>query len=192
MARQASAQNTQMAKRSAQRSIQFEDEAAEKIASGIVGVAVSYSVNYFQSIEDSFLKEQSYYIKDIQWMACEDFTVERGLQQLEEYVSTWEMHDSWLHCTDFLHEEDQKYYKRYHYKMKWSIPTRRKPIPRATASVYFIIQISKIRPATLPIEVFFILESNRMEYRPRETRFREKWLKDIIESKIFLMKNITF
>ena len=28
----------------------------------------------------------------------------------------------------------------------WSIPTRRKPIPRATASVYFTIKISKFKP----------------------------------------------
>ncbi|XP_030066028.1 A-kinase anchor protein 14 [Microcaecilia unicolor] len=181
-----------MLRHSGQRSVPSEDdcdtEAVEKIAANIVQLAITRSVH---NIESS-LKVQSYYIKNIEWMACEDFTVERGLQQLEEYVSTWEIHDSWLHCTDFLHEEDQKYCKRYHYRMKWSIPTRRKPIPRATASVYFIIQLSKIKPLTLPIEVLFILESNRMEHRPGKTRFREKWLKDIIESKILLMKNITF
>ncbi|XP_029463693.1 A-kinase anchor protein 14 isoform X2 [Rhinatrema bivittatum] len=114
------------------------------------------------------------------------------MQQLEDYVSTWELHDSWLHCTDFLHIEEQKYCTRYHYKMKWSIPTCRKPIPQATASVYFIIQISKIKPPTFPVEVFFILESNRLEHRPGKTRFREKWLKDIIESKTIMMESITF
>lgn len=29
-------------------------------------------------------------------------------------------------------------------------------------------------------------------YRPGQTRFREKWLKDIIESKLILMSSITF
>ena len=28
----------------------------------------------------------------------------------------------------------------------WSIPTRRKPIPRSTASVYFTFEVSKIKP----------------------------------------------
>uniref|UniRef100_A0A8B9PMG7 A-kinase anchor protein 14 n=1 Tax=Apteryx owenii TaxID=8824 RepID=A0A8B9PMG7_APTOW len=91
--------------------------------------------------------EAEYVIKNIQWTTCENFTVERGQQQIEEYISTWEFHESWLHWSEFLEEEELKYSKRYHYRVCWSIPTRRKPIPRATASVYLIIEISKIKPA---------------------------------------------
>ncbi|XP_010210416.1 PREDICTED: A-kinase anchor protein 14 [Tinamus guttatus] len=131
-----------------------------------------------------------YDIKNIQWTTCKDFTVQRGQEQIEEYISTWEFHESWLHWTQFLREEDMKYSKRYHYRVCWSTPTRRKPIPRATASVYFIIEVSKIKPATLPVEVFFILETSRLIHRPGECRFREKWLKDIIENKIILMESL--
>ncbi|XP_008167254.3 A-kinase anchor protein 14 isoform X3 [Chrysemys picta bellii] len=105
---------------------------------------------------------------------------------------TWEFHESWLHWSDYLQEEELKYSRRYHYRVRWSIPTCRKPIPRATACIYFIIEISKIKPPTLPVEVFFILESNRLIHRPGQCRFREKWLKDIIESKRILMDSITF
>ncbi|KFV44951.1 A-kinase anchor protein 14, partial [Gavia stellata] len=87
-----------------------------------------------------------YVTKNIQWTTGNDFTVERGRQQIEELISTWEVHKSWLHWSEFLQEEELKYSKRYHYRVCWSVPTRRKPIPRATASVYFVIEISKIKP----------------------------------------------
>ncbi|NXP10126.1 AKA14 protein, partial [Thinocorus orbignyianus] len=129
-------------------------------------------------------------IKNIQWITGNDFTVERGQQQIEEYISTWDVHVSWLHCSEFLQEEELKYSKRYHYRVCWSVPTRRKPIPRATASVYFVIEISKTKPATSPVEVFYTLESSRLIHRPGQRPFREKWLKDIIESKIILMERL--
>ncbi|XP_074864142.1 A-kinase anchor protein 14 isoform X2 [Carettochelys insculpta] len=78
-------------------------------------------------------REAEYVIQNIQWTLCKDFTVERGQQQIEEYVA----------------EEELKYSKRYHYRVRWSIPTCRKPIPRTTACVYFIIEISKIKPPLL-------------------------------------------
>ncbi|XP_078542097.1 A-kinase anchor protein 14 [Lissotriton helveticus] len=137
-------------------------------------------------------KEQSYVIRNIKWTSCEEFTVNKGIKQIEDYISTWEVHESWLHCTDFLREDELEFCKRYHYKTRWSLPTCRKPIPRAIACVYFIIEISKIKPCTFPVEVFFFLESNRLEHRPGKTRFREKWLKDIIESKNNLMESILF
>ncbi|XP_068107203.1 A-kinase anchor protein 14 [Hyperolius riggenbachi] len=142
--------------------------------------------------EEDTVKGQKHTTNNIEWMQCKDFTVELGRRQIEEYVSTWEFHESWLYCTDFLRGEEMEYNKLFHYRMRWSIPTRRKPIPRATACVYFTIQISKIKPPTLPVEVFFIFESNRLVHRPGQTRFREKWLKDIIESKNIMMDSITF
>ncbi|XP_063289437.1 A-kinase anchor protein 14 [Pelobates fuscus] len=126
------------------------------------------------------------------WVPCKDFSVELGMKQIEEYISTWELHESWLHCTDFLKDEEIEFSKLFHYRTRWSIPTRRKPIPRATACIYFTIQISKIKPNTFPVEVFFIFESTRLVHRPGQTRVREKWLKDIIESKIIMMDSITF
>ncbi|KAM6197950.1 A-kinase anchor protein 14 [Sarcoramphus papa] len=151
-------------------------------------------VRVFPEGFDSILSilETEYVIKNIQWTTGNSFTVERGQQQIEELISTWGVHESWLHWSEFLQEEELKDSKRYHYRVCWSIPTRRKPIPRATASIYFIIEISKIKPATLPVEVFFTLESSRLIHRPEQCQFREKWLKDIIENKIILMERQTF
>lgn len=72
------------------------------------------------------------------------------------FLQTWELHESWLHFTSYLYEEELKYTKRYHYRVRWSIPTCRKPIPQATANIYFVIEISKIKPA-VSILTFAIL-----------------------------------
>ncbi|XP_071425575.1 A-kinase anchor protein 14 [Pithys albifrons albifrons] len=130
-------------------------------------------------------------IKNIQWTTGNNFTVEGGRQQIEELISTWDIHESWLHHSEFLEEEELKDSKRYHYRACWGIPTRRKPIPRATASVYFVIVISKLKPDTSPVEVFFRLESSRLIRRPEEFQFREQWLKDIIENKIILIERLS-
>ncbi|NXX83955.1 AKA14 protein, partial [Urocolius indicus] len=134
-----------------------------------------------------------YVTKNIQWTTGNNFTVDRGRQQIEEYITTWEIHDRWLHWSEFLREEELKYSKRYHYRVCWSIPTRRKPIPRATASVYFVIEISKVKPALAKLGFNFVLTVSPLfvsSSRPEQCQFREKWLKDIIENKITLMERL--
>ncbi|XP_055500047.1 A-kinase anchor protein 14 [Leucoraja erinacea] len=146
-------------------------------------------------VEQLLIKEGKgeYRIPNIEWVPSKDFTVTIGAKQIEEYVSkTWEFKDCWLHCLDYLSEEELEYQIHHHYRVRWSIPTRRKPIPRATASSYFIIEISKVKPPTFPVEVYFFFESNRLLHRPGQSRFKEKWLKDIIESKILLMEEVNF
>ncbi|XP_038632183.1 A-kinase anchor protein 14 isoform X1 [Scyliorhinus canicula] len=166
-------------------------EQLTQMAEIIISNVLRNAKKYLQDIlgeED----EGGYQIGNIQWIACKDFTVASGAKQIEEYISTWEFSNCWLHCLDYLQEEELEYHIHHHYRVRWSIPTRRKPIPRATASTYFIIEISKVRPPIFPVEVYYFFESNRLLHRPGESRFREKWLKDIIESKILLMDQVTF
>ncbi|XP_009933028.2 A-kinase anchor protein 14 [Opisthocomus hoazin] len=168
-----------------------ENAASEEKAHFLMENRRSGTEEYLPELEKKE-KETKCVTRNIQWTTGNNFTVERGRQQIEEAVSTWEVHESWLHWSEFLQEEELKYSKRYHYRVCWSMPTRRKPIPRATASVYFVIEVSKIKPATLPVEVFFTLESSELIHRPEQCQFREKWLKDIIENKIILMERLTF
>ncbi|TRY93003.1 hypothetical protein DNTS_030073 [Danionella cerebrum] len=127
-------------------------------------------------------REQSF-----DWIPCKDFTVELGKQQIRQYMATWEIeHPGWLYSLRFLQEEKLEFKTQYQYEAQWSIPTPAKPIPKATASVYFIIEISRIKPDTLPVEVHFLVESNRSKHFPGKTRFREKWLMDVIKSKNLL------
>ncbi|EDV22052.1 uncharacterized protein TRIADDRAFT_17584, partial [Trichoplax adhaerens] len=83
---------------------------------------------------------------NISWATCNDFTIEKGKDQINEYIKTWQYESNWLYCIDFLKEDDHPYNKLYRYRVLWSIPTRRKPIPRATAAVYFTICLSEIKP----------------------------------------------
>lgn len=136
--------------------------------------------------------ETGFEIPNITWMTAANFTVAGGLEKIEEFITTWERDSSWLYCIDFLREEEHPYSWRYRYAVKWSIPTRRKPIPRATASVYITIEVSKFKPKTFPVEVYYIFETHHLVHRPGKTRFREKWLKDIIESKIRMMDMVRF
>ena len=59
---------------------------------------------------------------------------------------TWEYQDSWKYCVDYLGKDDNEFDHRHRFRVCWSIPTRRKPIPRATACVYFTFEVSKIKP----------------------------------------------
>nr|XP_015207100.1 PREDICTED: A-kinase anchor protein 14 [Lepisosteus oculatus] len=163
-----------------------------KEASTIIELALQNAQNYLLHKQITENDCTDYEIKNINWTACKDFTIELGKKQIEEYMSTWEMHPRWLYSLEFLQEKDLEFHRQYHYRVQWSIPTRRRPIPQATACVYFIISTSKIKPQTLPVEVYFLVESNQLQHRPGKTRFREKWLKDVIESKTLLQESIDF
>ncbi|XP_049892568.1 A-kinase anchor protein 14 [Epinephelus moara] len=136
-----------------------------------------------QQEEDSSDSE----MKNINWVACKDFTVEVGERQIGEYIQTWELQPCWLYSLDFLCSTEEEHHTIYHYRACFSIPTSRRPI-QGTASVYFVVDISKIKPQTLPVEVRFIVESNRLVHTPGRSRFGEKWLVDVIESKTLLRR----
>ena len=59
---------------------------------------------------------------------------------------TWSYDKSWHYCIDYLGADEHEFDVRHRYRVEWSIPTRRKPIPRATARVYFTFQVSKVKP----------------------------------------------
>lgn len=169
-------------------------------AETIVEVAIDSAVEDVKSEKRNNLKNiwiQNYEndlkdVEDIEWSACKDFTEEVGLTQIEKYITTWVRDSAWLHCIDFIGKEELDYDFKYNYRVRWSIPTRRKPIPRATACVYFTIQVSKIKPDTLPVQVSFVFEGNRLVHKPGKSIFQEVWLKNIVESKIHAMQPITF
>lgn len=133
-----------------------------------------------------------YDMPNIEWLTIQEFSVEKGEEKIAKFIKTWEYGDSWLYCVDYLGKDDHEFDVRHRYRVRWSIPTRRKPIPRATASVYFTFEVSKIKPKDYPADIYYVFETNSLVHRPGESRFREKWLKDIIESKTILMEAIDF
>lgn len=145
------------------------------------------------SKESTFIsRDEDFDIKDIGWLTIQEFSVEKAEEKINEYIKTWEYDNSWLYCIDFLGEDTHPYDKRYRFRVRWSIPTRRKPVPRATACVYFTFVVSTIKPKNYPVDVFYVFETNRLVHKPGQSRFREKWLKDIIETKVSMMAAVRF
>jgi A-kinase anchor protein 14 len=62
------------------------------------------------------------------------------------FFKTWEYDECWLFCVDPVETIQREFTTLYNFRARWSIPTRRKPIPRFTASVYFTFDVSKIKP----------------------------------------------
>jgi len=128
---------------------------------------------------------------NVLWPTIEDFTPELGEEKILEFVQTWQFDESWLYHISMIEMDDKEFDVRYRYRVLWSIPTRRKPIPRATAAVYFTILVSKIKaPNTTIVSVFYVFETNRLVHRPGQSRFQEQWLKDIIINKCMLCDRI--
>uniref|UniRef100_A0A3Q1B2T2 Uncharacterized protein n=1 Tax=Amphiprion ocellaris TaxID=80972 RepID=A0A3Q1B2T2_AMPOC len=126
-------------------------------------------------------------VKNIHWASCKDFTVEVGKEQIESYIKTWEIQSCWLHSLDFLYCTEEEHHSFHRYRARFSTPTPRRPI-QGTASVYFLVVVSKVKPQTLPVEVHFIVESNRLVHTAGRSRFTERWLVDVIESKTLLRR----
>ncbi|KAF5403096.1 hypothetical protein PHET_03349 [Paragonimus heterotremus] len=166
----------------------------------------TYQPNNFEVFEKDFLvaspretgkqrvvlDDEPHPTPNIVWPTIGEFNKELGLEKIEEYIQGWQLHKNWLHCTDVLSVQDGPYDLFYRYRVRWSIPTRRQPIPRATASVYFTLQVSKIKPKTQQVGVYYQVETFRTIHRPGNTRFCEQWLRDVIDSKARLMPYISF
>jgi len=163
----------------------------------IIDTAIEHAQKNIYMLEREERYEESEVVLDgaapnIKWLTIEEFTISNGIKKIEDFIKTWERGSSWLHYTEFLNEDICTNSKRYRYKVQWSIPTRRNPIPRATASVYFTIELSTVKPRTFPVNVYYIFEATQLVHRPGKSRFREQWLKDIVDSKILLMENVQF
>ncbi|MEQ2174260.1 hypothetical protein GOODEAATRI_006067 [Goodea atripinnis] len=91
----------------------------------------------------------------------------------------------WATSKDFNIEEDD--FMIYFYEARFMAPTARKPISDRV-SVYFAAEVSKTEAETLPVEVRFIVESRRLVHTPGRSRFCEKWLTDITETKALLQR----
>ena len=130
--------------------------------------------------------------------------------------------DCWLYAIDFLQRKSFEFNDLYIYRVnlfiiflsilfsqvRYSIPTRRQPIPRHTVSIYFTIDISKIKPKVKhsfrkkflsnffqqnhPVKVSFVFETQRLIHHPSNFRFRQNWLQNIVLLKENLSQGIDF
>merc|ERR1711931_620260 len=113
-------------------------------------------------------------IEEGSWTANKGFTVEEGEKDISQCVET-------------------EFGKNHHYNVKFSIPTRQKPVPLATASVFFVLTESKSASPNSPIGVEYQVEGHHLNQSPGKLEFRQKWLYDVLKSKnIFSTELIRF
>merc|ERR1712189_122191 len=79
-----------------------------------------------------------------EWSKNAEFVVENGLKEIEEFVSKWTLDEQWLFCIDHMYTDENEFSNDHKYNVRFSIPTRKKPIPTATASVYFTLSRVKL------------------------------------------------
>ncbi|KYO38227.1 A-kinase anchor protein 14 isoform D [Alligator mississippiensis] len=63
-----------------------EDEAIREKAQSLIETVIKGVKEQLEALQKKE-READYVIGNIQWIACKDFTVERGRQQIEEYIS---------------------------------------------------------------------------------------------------------
>ncbi|CAF1316763.1 unnamed protein product [Adineta ricciae] len=136
---------------------------------------------------------------NVQWPTIEEFkNTNVGLEKINEYIDKqWKTSLSgqdpcWLYVTDFIEKKSQEFNDLYIYRVQYSIPTRRQPIPKQTASIYFTFDISKVKPKNTIIPVSFTFETMRLIHYPDKFRFRQTWLENILLMKEKLASAMDF
>lgn len=120
----------------------------------------------------------------------QEFTNASAELAILDYVdNTWNLSEEWLRCIDYLGVSDGDV-KEHKFRVRFSQPTRRKPIPSYTSSVYFTLVPS--HGENEPMRVWYTMEGQRLVHKPEENTFREKWLKDILSSKAIICSETQF
>ncbi|KAK4880575.1 hypothetical protein RN001_008721 [Aquatica leii] len=126
------------------------------------------------------------------WPRICDFTIELGKTSIDEYMNTWQHAKNWLYCLTFLIVQSDDYSDYYIYEAKWSIPTKSYPIPQVTASIFFTIEVSKLKPPPCFVDVSYMYEGSRLVWYPYNMSFDENFLYDILNVKLGLYKRVRF
>lgn len=117
------------------------------------------------------------------WLSRQDFTQESAIQQIDTYIRQWNRHDEWLYCIDFVSKNDSNYFTEYTFRVRWSIPKDDRPIPKASASVYFTYKLLKNMPKSTQSQVNIRYECNTNSSDSSGFKFNEACLYRILDCK---------
>jgi A-kinase anchor protein 14 len=126
------------------------------------------------------------------WLSRQDFTKESAISQIDSFISNWSRGDEWLYCIDFVAKTDETYFTEYKFRVRWSIPKPNRPIPKASASVYFTFKILKKMPESTSSKVLIKYETNTQESDSADFVFKENNLSRILETKEKLLRGQAF
>ncbi|KAJ9576040.1 hypothetical protein L9F63_007140 [Diploptera punctata] len=130
--------------------------------------------------------------KIVIWPSSENFDIALGCIKINELIETWKRKKGWMYCIDFISEVKAISSDYYFYEVKWSIPSNKYPISALTASVFFRIEVSHLKPLEKAVQVTYQFETSRFIHPVGRIQFQEKWLEDIFLYKLMVLPHITF
>ncbi|PNJ74097.1 A-kinase anchor protein 14 isoform X1 [Pongo pygmaeus] len=161
----------------------YEDELTQ-VALALVEDVINYAVK--------IVEEERNPLKNIKWMTHGEFTVEKGLKQIDEYFSKCVSKKCWAHGVEFIERKDLIHSFLYIYYVHWSISTAELPVARISAGTYFTMKVSKTKPPDAPIVVSYVGDHQALVHRPGMVRFRENWQKNLTDAKYSFMESFPF
>eukprot|EP00037_Helgoeca_nana_P010639 m.93883 g.93883 ORF g.93883 m.93883 type:complete len:276 (-) comp20329_c0_seq3:240-1067(-) len=106
-------------------------------------------------------------------------------EQVETIVSdtcvSWQLSEGWKFCVKQVGQLESKYL----IEAIFSIPTRRRPVPTATASVLFAVDMNGFYEDVHAEadEILFSIETQDLIHNAAQGRFSEQWLYDVLAAK---------
>lgn len=82
-----------------------------------------------------------------------DLTPHEGKNMVRDILKYWKVRKTWKYCINYLGQQSDACSDYYKYEVKWSEPTFSYPVPQVTASVFFTIELSRIKPTLFPPKV---------------------------------------
>mmetsp|Transcript_27530 Transcript_27530/g.72387 ORF Transcript_27530/g.72387 Transcript_27530/m.72387 type:complete len:193 (+) Transcript_27530:67-645(+) len=91
----------------------------------------------------------------------------------------WPLSDGWKFCVKRVGQLETKFLL----EAVFSIPTRRRPVPNATASVLFAVDVDGGEAGAAVRETLFSVETQDLIHSAAHDGFSEQWLYDVLAAK---------
>ncbi|KAK9892131.1 hypothetical protein WA026_018330 [Henosepilachna vigintioctopunctata] len=122
----------------------------------------------------------------------EEFTLDLGITVAEQIMSQWITTEDWEYAISYVASWSDRVSDFHLFKAMWSIPTKEYPIPQATATIFFTIEVPRVKPKFCRVDVTIQFEGSSSIYKAGQFEFMEQWLFNIIDSKLNLFKTLKF
>ncbi|XP_044747242.1 A-kinase anchor protein 14-like isoform X2 [Coccinella septempunctata] len=126
------------------------------------------------------------------WPTIAQFSLELAMRRIDQFMSGWRRKEAWKYAVFYVASWSDFLSDFHLFKGMWSIPTKEYPIAQATATIFFSIEVSRVKPKFCLVDVTLQFEGSSSVYRAGQFEFIEQWLFNIIDSKLNLFRTLRF
>ncbi|XP_044747241.1 uncharacterized protein LOC123308580 isoform X1 [Coccinella septempunctata] len=126
------------------------------------------------------------------WPTIKHFTVGEAKKKIMEFMGQWYFVEDWKYTVHYIGSYSDTISDYHLFQGMWSIPTKEYPIAQATATIFFSIEVSRVKPKFCLVDVTLQFEGSSSVYRAGQFEFIEQWLFNIIDSKLNLFRTLRF